>query len=237
MAFYSFVIPARNEGDYLKNTLSHIKSLNFPKEKYEAIVVESGSTDDTFKIAKKFASKTIKAYHIKIKGVSNARNFGALKTSKKSDWIIFLDADTIVKKNFLKYLDALLAKNPDKYSYGAFKVHALEKNRKSIIFFFKLYNIFMKFRHISYAIQAIKREYLLKNKNVRYDSNLTVGEDYQILKEVSKYGKYFFLNSNEVETSIRRFEKLGIFHVYWTWILGALLPRRLKTKLNYKVIR
>ncbi|MEI6058632.1 MAG: glycosyltransferase [archaeon] len=239
MKFYSIVVPARNEEKYLARTINHLKSLDYPKDKYEVIIVESGSTDKTLSVAKKFSSKYIKVYHTNQKGVSKARNFGALKSSKKSDWIIFLDADTLLKKNLLNELDNFLEKSKGKYSSGGFQIIPIEKTPKSIAML-KFYNIILQINKISFAVQAVRRDCFDFGKGERgvgYDDNLKVGEDYKILKDASKIGKFFFLKTNQVETSTRRFDQIGWTKVFTIWVLGAILPYKLKKKLDYPVIR
>ena len=83
----SIVVPAYNEEKYIEKTLKLI-----PKN-IEVIVVCNGCTDDTEKIAKKYA----KTYSIKERNVSLARNYGADKSH--GDIIMFLDADTLINKN------------------------------------------------------------------------------------------------------------------------------------------
>lgn len=43
----SVVIPAYNNGHYLLNTLKHLEKQNLDKSKYEVVVVDDGSSDDT----------------------------------------------------------------------------------------------------------------------------------------------------------------------------------------------
>jgi biofilm PGA synthesis N-glycosyltransferase PgaC len=48
--FVSIVVPAYNEEQVIKKRVENLDSLDYPKEKYEIIVVESGSTDATAQI-------------------------------------------------------------------------------------------------------------------------------------------------------------------------------------------
>src|SRR3989338_1520641 len=79
----SVIIPTLNEEKYLEATLCSI-----PKGGHEIIVVDGGSSDQTVRIAKRFADKAIMAEG----GVSKARNLGAQKAH--GDVLLFLDADT-----------------------------------------------------------------------------------------------------------------------------------------------
>src|ERR1700735_2741178 len=98
--FFSFVIPAHNEENYLRDTLEHLKQLDYPADRFEVIVVENGSGDRTFELARGFESGNFKALQSG-KGVSRAKNAGIDHLSPQSDWAVFLDADTIIEPDFL----------------------------------------------------------------------------------------------------------------------------------------
>src|SRR3990167_7948138 len=89
----SIIIQAKNEEGYLPSLLNSIKKQDF-QEKYEVILADANSTDKTRQIAKSFGCKII--------GVGNHAN-GVNKgaTAAKSDVILFLDADTVLTRNFL----------------------------------------------------------------------------------------------------------------------------------------
>ena len=108
--FFSIVIPAHNEEKYIIPTLEHIRDLDYPKNKIEVVVVENGSKDNTFSIAKKFESENTRIVSLPQSGVSHAKNEGIKMISSKSDWTVMLDADTILKKDFLNELNTYLLK-------------------------------------------------------------------------------------------------------------------------------
>jgi cellulose synthase/poly-beta-1,6-N-acetylglucosamine synthase-like glycosyltransferase len=78
--------------------------LDYPKNSLEVIVVDDGSTDDTFKIAKSFEQKSslIKAYTKKNGGKGAALNFGIKMAS--GELVATMDADSYLTKNVLKEL-------------------------------------------------------------------------------------------------------------------------------------
>lgn len=232
MNFFSIIVPARNEENYIEKTLQSLNSLDYPKELYEIIVVESGSTDNTLRELKKLKNKLTKVYSINKKGVSVARNYGASKTSKKSEWLIFLDADTILKKDFLNQVNKAVSSKEEPV-IGTMRVKPLEKSIKFNIIYFS-YNLFLKFVKASYALQIIRKKEFAK---VRYDENLKVGEDYIIIRKIREYGRFFFLWSDQAETSTRRFQKWGSFKLFSMWIKGSLGGYQYKKKLKYELIR
>ncbi|GAB7019669.1 glycosyltransferase [Halostagnicola bangensis] len=91
----SFVIPARNEADYLRGTLSSIAALDTAYE-YEVIVVDGGSTDGTVDIARDYDTTVVSDDGA---GIGAARTLGAEHAD--GEWLAFIDADTIVRANYL----------------------------------------------------------------------------------------------------------------------------------------
>ena len=93
----SIIIPTYNEESFLSTCLDSLLSLNYPKEHFEIIVVDNGSTDHTREIAQTYGVKIIRDDS---KNVSGLRNLGV--TQARGDIIAFVDADCIVSKNWLK---------------------------------------------------------------------------------------------------------------------------------------
>jgi len=99
----SVISPVYNGQKYIKN---FIKSLNNQTFKdFELLLINDGSTDNTFEIAKKELEKTNINYKIinkKNGGQSSARNLGIKKS--KGDYICFLDSDDTIQKDYLRNL-------------------------------------------------------------------------------------------------------------------------------------
>ncbi len=85
----SIIIPAYNAEKYIERAVNSVKNQDY--DDWEIIIVENGSTDNTFKICESFLPDSrIKLFRSE-KGVSNARNLGIDNASGK--WVLFLDAD------------------------------------------------------------------------------------------------------------------------------------------------
>jgi cellulose synthase/poly-beta-1,6-N-acetylglucosamine synthase-like glycosyltransferase len=94
----SFVIPTWNEEKTILGKLKNTFALDYPKNKLEVIVIDSGSTDNTKKIVKKF--KKVRLIVEKIRsGKANALN-KAFKYCR-GDIIIISDADSRLKQDIL----------------------------------------------------------------------------------------------------------------------------------------
>ena len=89
---FSVIIPLYNKGPYISKALASVIAQTF--RDFELIVVDDGSTDDSFKEAQSVLENTdVKHQLIRQEnaGVSMARNNGARLAS--GDYICFLDAD------------------------------------------------------------------------------------------------------------------------------------------------
>ena len=89
---FSVIIPTLNEENNIKGVVKQFSSI---KSKYniEIIVSDSGSTDQTVDIARKYCDKVV-SYLGNNCNISKARNYGAKHA--KNEVFIFLDADILI---------------------------------------------------------------------------------------------------------------------------------------------
>src|SRR5262245_41144019 len=106
--FFSIVVPTHNEEKYIERTLHHLAALEYPKDRYEVFVIENGSTDKTLEKALPFEDSHIHIISYEQRGVSFARNRGVDHARPDGDWVVFLDADTILAPSFLRELNTFL---------------------------------------------------------------------------------------------------------------------------------
>ncbi|MBT6820859.1 glycosyltransferase family 2 protein [archaeon] len=98
----SIIIPMYNEEENIEKCVSSILKSNYDLKKTEILCVDDGSTDNTKNIIESLSknNKIIKLISGKHNGKSDAVNLGIKHT--KHDYIIMIDADTIIHKNFIK---------------------------------------------------------------------------------------------------------------------------------------
>ena len=95
---YSVIIPAYNEENWLPQTLTSLKkAMSASSLPGEIIVVDNNSTDRTAQIAAEQGARIIFERRNQI---SRARNAGA--GAARGDYMIFLDADTLLSPGLLK---------------------------------------------------------------------------------------------------------------------------------------
>jgi glycosyltransferase involved in cell wall biosynthesis len=229
---FSFVVPAHNEENYLAATVEHILELRYPEELYEVIVVENGSSDRTLEIAKRFESRGVQVVENENAGVSAAKNAGIDRLSVQTDWVVFLDADTLLAPTFLLDLERLLQVSPKHLAVGTARVLPLNSSRKTRAWF-ALYD-FSHWFGGSYAIQIAKRSLF---PALKFDESLAQGEDLLLIRQARKSGKFFFLRTRTVYTSTRRFDAIGYWKLFFQWSFVAVLPKRRQKDLPYRAIR
>ncbi|MDY6863853.1 MAG: glycosyltransferase [Thermodesulfobacteriota bacterium] len=117
----SVIVPFYNNHDTILTCLQSIKEQDFIKDDYEIIVVDDGSHGDTGKLVQLFNLKLLRQKH---KGPAAARNLGAWNA--KGEIIVFIDADCLAGKDWLKkMLEPFL--DPDvKGVQGAYKTQQKE---------------------------------------------------------------------------------------------------------------
>jgi len=90
----SFIVPAYNEERLLGATLDALRAAALATgEPYELIVADDGSTDRTAAIAAQHGAIAVSVAH---RQIAATRNSGARKAN--GDWLIFVDADTLVSE-------------------------------------------------------------------------------------------------------------------------------------------
>ncbi len=101
------IIPGYNEGAAVYDTVESVVSANYPKERVNILLIDDGSTDDTWKYMK-MAKKQFEAANIttirfrKNKGKKEAMAAGFRRS--KGKYVIFIDSDSKINKECLKEL-------------------------------------------------------------------------------------------------------------------------------------
>src|SRR3989344_2656107 len=105
----SFAVPSKNEGENIRETIVRIAQTDYPKEKFDIIAINDGSTDNTLDemlkakdIAAKMGIKVLVVDWKKNKG----KREGMAECIRRSnrEIIIFIDSDSFVEKDTAKEL-------------------------------------------------------------------------------------------------------------------------------------
>lgn len=117
MSYFTIIIPAYNISRYIAHSLSSVFNQSY--KDYELIIIDDGSTDDTYRIVNELVESrsNVKVLSIKNSGPNYARNLGIELSSGK--FIIFVDADDFLHSNALMYLaNVINGQDIDFIEYG-----------------------------------------------------------------------------------------------------------------------
>lgn len=108
----SIIIPTKNSGEFLENTLKSIRQQSY---KYiETIIIDGASTDNTVSLAKKYKCRLFTYIPIVKAGTFDApfkRNYGVKKA--KGAYVYYVDADMELPKNLVSEAVSLCRRTYD----------------------------------------------------------------------------------------------------------------------------
>lgn len=107
---FSIIIPAYNAEHTLSKSIESILSQSYTN--FEIIIINDGSTDQTWSLCQNYAKKDarIKIVNQQNSGPSRARNKGLQKAT--GDYILFVDSDDLLLKDALKTLAKTIKNHP-----------------------------------------------------------------------------------------------------------------------------
>ncbi len=117
----SVCIITKNEANLLEKCLTHIKN-NLPE--VEVVVADTGSTDNSVEIAKKYTNKVF--FFEWCNDFSKAKNYAINCAS--NDYVFVLDTDEFITKADLEATYRLIKSNPDKVGRIE-RVNVFERNK------------------------------------------------------------------------------------------------------------
>ena len=106
---FSVVIPLYNKEHYIKDTINSVLNQSFTD--YELIVVDDGSKDNSYEVAKRIQSSCIRLIHQENQGVAVARNTGI--ENSNGEYVAFLDADDLWHSDYLETINQLIMSFPE----------------------------------------------------------------------------------------------------------------------------
>ena len=221
--FLSIIIPVFNN---LNHVLDLLKSVDISNSKnIEVIIIDDGSKP---KLKKKLNKFKLKYKYIKNLGPSYARNFGAKISSGK--FLLFLDSDLVLPKNFLKRLINLLKK--EKIKIGTIP-YGIKSNIDNIFSqykaFFDYFNVCLKLKGLKetgYIIGSscvFRRKIFFKSKGWNQNIKTPSIEHEEFTKRLEKIKitrlKNFYVE-HKFPSGIKLFKK--IFFRSRDWVFSKL---------------
>jgi len=217
----SIIIPTLNEEKYIIPTLQSLSQQTY--RNFEIIVKDGLSTDNTVIIAEEYCDKIISE---KDTSIGDARNQGAKHA--KGDLLLFLDADTSLKKNALELVNEdfnlfnivlLLPKyGPRKEDTGF-----MSKTKKEVSrFLIGFENYWRKYVDRFCGGMFMPVDLSTFKKIGGFDKRLKCVEDIELSYRLRKHGNV--LNDYRVEAyfSLRRFILSGYIETLRNYGLNAI---------------
>ncbi len=212
----SIIVPAYNEEHEIRATIGHILTAAIVSDlRYEVIVVNNDSTDNTQDILNELKVKTVFLPKQENNTIAAVRNAGAKEATGKI--LLFIDADTWIPNDLIEEF------------YQKFE------NEKVICVGCKIMpraNIAWKafFRTLNWIVNAsVKtgsaaiagncvayRATAFKKLN-GFDERMAASEDQDLSMRASKIGRVIFIRKLIAKTSARRLEKLGPLGLIRNW--------------------
>lgn len=184
---YSIIIPTYNRANSLLRLVNSIVDSIEDDRFTEIIIVDDGSADNTSEIVSKIEYEYLHYLQIENSGPAFARNRGA--EIAKGDYLIFIDDDCTLTKNYFEILDKIVEKNYFD-AFGGQSKNKIESN--------KLAEFYEKINSFYFSNQPSKNKFLMSN-------NLICKRDI-FLKE-SGFDERFTIGAEDREFAIRLAEK------------------------------
>lgn len=198
---FSVIIPLYNKATYIKKAIGSVLNQTF--QKFELIIINDGSIDDSLSIVQQFTDTRIKIVNQENVGVSTTRNNGVKLA--KYEHIAFLDADDLWDYRFLEEMYKLVTDFPEAGLYGCsyYRVKntiispaniGIDKNFiAGYIDYYKVYaQTFWSPINCSFVI--IKKAAF--NKEGGFLKSLKFGEDFHLWVRIALKHKVAYLNKN-----------------------------------------
>ncbi len=215
----SVIIPAHNEENDIGKTLEALLAQDY--KDIEIIVIDNASTDKTSEVARRYSG--VKVLNESRKGTNFALECGRKETS--GEIIARLDADCLPEKNWItiglkNFEDENVVGLTGPYDY----YDADNFFRYTSLFFQKYIYRFTSWLFQLFHIGAIMTggNSMMRAKELElmggFDTSFTFyGDDTDVAKRLSKYGRVAFDPNFVLKTSARRFKKQGEFKIFFLY--------------------
>mgnify|MGYP002681948264 CR=1 FL=1 len=98
--FISVIIPTYNRADLLSQSLESLVGQSLPKDQFEVIVIDDGSSDNTSDVCRNFSQRLpLRYYRQKNSGISAAKNMGVFASC--GPILLFFDDDDVADPDLL----------------------------------------------------------------------------------------------------------------------------------------
>ena len=185
----SIIVPVYNAEKHLSQCLNSLLAQGIPENHYEIICINDGSKDASFSIMKEYADKhhNIIAVDKENEGVSATRNKGL--DIARGEYIWFIDADDWVAKDFLENAGIAKLSSVDRIRTPLILTKCINVHNSEAVKY-QDYGVSaddVKFKEASPFMTTARGHLfdrkLIESNNLRFDTNLTYGEDLIFMRD------------------------------------------------------
>lgn len=235
------IIMTKNEEKNLEDCLKSMKG--FAKR---CVVIDSGSTDDTVKIAKRYGADV---YNHRFEYYAKQFNWGLKNCDIDTEWIIRLDADERFPEELKKEIKKIIVENKKKpmngitieadlYFLGRLMKHGMHKKRKMMLFK-REYGCIEDRRRDAHSVISEGYSAQAKNRFIHYDfkdiSSYIEKYNQYATREMQDYIDFKHGKSTDINTDqsilTQRKRKYGLYYKMpkfvrcWAWFIHNYIFR------------
>lgn len=232
---FSIIIPYRNESKNLSRLFKSLSSLNYPSRKFEILLVNDESKDDSKKIAESFQNdfQDLNIQLLDNIRKSNSPKKDAIKTAigvSRFDYIATTDADCVVPAKWLQFFDECIRVSAPKMMAGPVGFIQQTGIRKPYFQNFEEMD-FMSLQASTVGSFGIEKAFMCNAANMCYekeiflseagfedDGKIASGDDVFLLQKLRKKG---------FEVSFIKSEQAAVFTNYQK-SLNSLINQRVR---------
>lgn len=197
----SVIIPTYNNEKTIEKSIISVCRQTY--KNIEIIVINDGSTDNTFNLCKnlKRLDNRIILKSVKNTGVSNARNIGL--SIAKGDYILFLDGDDTLNKGMIdEYCKIAMKYNPDVVIGGLtfFNCGKIKKMMPKTFGLFdkSIWHDICSDRLYGYIASKMYRNSIIKKYNILFNTKMYSQEDFNFsLNFFDKCNSFYLLENSD----------------------------------------
>lgn len=193
----SIIVPVFNAQNYLNKLINSVLMQTYTC--WELILVDDGSTDNSYEICKSYSlkDKRIKVLHQQNSGPSTARNLGM--RFAYGEYVNFLDSDDWIEEDFIESfklnnrnaeMDIVISGMLQEYSNGAIcdmpvPIMRVCKEQGIADFVFAIHKISM----LGWVFNKMYKTSIIRKNNLHFDENVIIREDQLFVLDFMKFTK------------------------------------------------
>lgn len=214
----TLAIPAFNEEKFIGPCIRSALDIA-PENLEEILVINNASTDKTAEVAASFAK--VRVVNEPKKGLTKARQRAL--TEAKGELLAFVDADSLLPKNWFKVLNREFLKDPELVCLSGPYVYYDSSRLSQWCVRWLYWGMLAKVIYFFTKYMATGGNFVAKKSALEkiggFDTSIVFyGEDTDIARRLHEVGKVKFENDFFMRTSARRFAKEGVWQTGWRYV-------------------